>query len=522
MATKQSSALEIIEQQLTCAVCLDIYTNPKTLPCLHSFCQQCLERLPVNPQGNKRFIACPTCRTSAQLPEEPTAAEFPVAFQLNNLKEVYSLMKKATEPQQVKCDACTVANAANGYCKDCCKFLCMSCFDVHKAFDVMSNHKLSNLDEVATSASQLIPAKQEKAMNCSKHDDPLRIFCETCQELICRDCTVRIHRDHEYDTITDSYHKHCQVLETSLNPVNKLIDRVAITLTNLSNRKSEIKEHGDMVKQEIHLTAEEMIEKIRQSERQLTKEVETAVDSKLQVLSGQMKSAEMSLSRLKDCKEFVEQSLEMGNSQQVLMSKKQMMECISHVTKEINVEEYNPIEKADVQLIKNNKQKLSIGNIVFFSSTALQQCKVKKIDRRHQITCEKERVSFPLSLESPNSSLLTVPLLSLSCSVVSTDNTPINTTVTSTEHPGIYRIHCSPVMNGPHQVNVQVNNVQLKSTSLVIPFNPYFAKHTSICTIAQGKIFEYNSWKFDVKWPFYNKNTSIENYVPTLSYSKRV
>ena len=474
MATKQSSALEIIEQQLTCAVCLDIYTNPKTLPCLHSFCQQCL---PVNPQGNKRFIACPTCRTSVQLPEEPTAAEFPVAFHLNNLKEVYSLMKKATEPQQVKCDTCTVANA-NGYCKDCCKFLCMSCFDVHKTFDVMSNHMLSNLHEVATSASQLIPAKQEKAVNCSNHDDPLRIFCETCQELICHDCTVHIHRDHEYDTITDSYHKHHQVLETSLNPVNKLIDRVAIALTDLDNRKSEIKEQGDIVKQEIHLTAEEMIEKIRQSERQLTREVETAVDSKLQVLSGQMKSAELSLSRLKDCKEFVEQSLEMGSRQQVLMSKKQMMERMSHVTKEINVEEYNPIEKADIQLIKNNKMELSIGNISY--TTAL---KVKKINR-NQITCEKERVSFPLSLELPDSSLLTVPLLSsLSCSVVSTDNTPINTTVITTDHPGVYRIHCSPIMNGPHQVNVQVNSVQLESTSLVIPFNPYLAKHTSIRTI---------------------------------------
>ena len=161
------------------------------------------------------------------------------------------------------------------------------------------------------------------------------------------------------------------------------------------------------------------------------------------------------------------------------MSKKQMMERMSHVTKEINVEEYNPIEKADIQLIKNNKMELSIGDIVY--TTTLQQCKVKKIDHC-QITCEKERVSFPLSLELPNSSsLLTVPLSSLSCSVVSTDNTPINTTVTTTDHPGVYRIHCSPVMNGPHQVNVQVNNVQLESTSLVIPFNPYLAKHFNTC-----------------------------------------
>ena len=381
----------------------------------------------------------------------------------------------------VTCDVCTVANA-NGYCKDCNQFLCQSCHDTHKKFGAFTNHQLTSLDEVATSASQLIHGKQEKAMNCSKHDDPLRIFCETCEEVICRDCTVADHRYHNCTPIKDSYDKHHKELETSLNPVKKMMDDIVNVLTTLTKRENEVKEQGDMVKQEIHVTVEETIEKLRQSERQLTREVETATDSKLQVLSGQKKSAEMSLSRLKDCKEFVEKSLTTGSQQQVLMSKKQMMERMSHVTKEIIVEEYNPIEKADIQLIKNNKMELSIGNIVCTPALQLQQCKVKKIDRC-QITYEKERVSFPLSLELPNSSLLTVPLSSLSCSVVSADNAPINTTVTTTEHPGVYRIHCSPVVNGPHQVNVQVNNVQLESTSLVIPFNPYLAKHTSIHTI---------------------------------------
>ena len=475
MATKPSlpSALKELEQQLTCPVCLDIYTNPKSLPCLHSFCQHCLEGLPVNPQGNKYYIKCPTCRTSTELPEPTGPATFPVAFHINNLKEVYSLMKKVNEPQQVTCDVCTVANA-NGYCKDCNQFLCQNCHDTHKKFGAFTNHQLTSLDELATSASQLIHVKQEKAMNCSKHDRSFKIFCETCEELICRDCTIGDHKNHDCTPIKDSYDKHCQELETSLNPVKKMIDDIVNVLTALTKREDEVKEQGDMVKQEINVMVEKMIEKLRQSERQLTREVEIAVDSKLQVLSCQKKSAEMSLSQLKDCIEFVEQSLKTGSNQQVLVSKKQMMEHTSHVTKEINVEEYIPIEKADIQLIKNDKMELSIGDIVY---TALQQCKVKKIDRC-QITCEKERFSFPLELP-----FFIVPLSLLTCSVVSTDNTPINTTVTTTEHPGVYRIHCSPVMNGPHQVNVQVNNVQLESTSLVIPFNPYLAKHTSIRTI---------------------------------------
>ena len=481
MTTKPTlpSALKELEQQLTCPVCLDIYTNPKSLHCLHSFCQHCLEGLPVNPQGNKYYIKCPTCRTSTELPEPTGPAAFPVAFHINSLKEVYSLMKKVTEPQQVTCDVCTVANA-NGYCKDCNQFLCQSCHDTHKKFGAFTNHQLTSLDEVATSASQLIHGKQEKAMNCSKHDRSFKIFCETCEELICRDCTIGDHKNHDCTPIKDSYDKHRQELETSLNPVKKIMDDIINVLTALTKRENEVKEQRDMVKQEIHVMVKKMIEKLQQSERQLTREVETATDSKLQVLSDQKESAEMSLSRLKDCKEFVEQSLKTGSHQQVLMSKKQMMECMSHVTKEINVEEYNPIEKADIQLIKNNKMELSIGDIVY---TSLQQCKVKKIDR-HQITCKKGTVSFPLSLELPNSSLLTVPLLSLRCSVCTLcDNTPINTTVTTTDHPGVYRIHFSPVMNGPHQVNVQVNNVQLESTSLVIPFNPYLAKHTSTRTI---------------------------------------
>ena len=35
------------DEELSCGVCLDQYTNPKTLPCHHSFCLKCIEKLPV-------------------------------------------------------------------------------------------------------------------------------------------------------------------------------------------------------------------------------------------------------------------------------------------------------------------------------------------------------------------------------------------------------------------------------------------------------------------------------------------
>ena len=99
-----------------------------------------------------------------------------------------------------------------------------------------------SLDEVATSASQLIHGKQVKAMNCSKHDDQLRIFCETCQELICRNCTIGDHKNHDCTPIKDSYDKRHQELETSLNPVKKMMDDIINVLTALTKRENEVKE----------------------------------------------------------------------------------------------------------------------------------------------------------------------------------------------------------------------------------------------------------------------------------------
>ena len=483
--SNSSTALKKLEEQLTCAICLDLYTNPKTLPCLHSFCQQCLECLPLDPQGDNYFISCPTCRHRTQLPQPAGAVDFLVAFQINNLKEVYNLMIKVAGHQQVICDNCTTTNAA-GYCKECAKFLCPECITVHNNWAPIADHKIASLDEIATSASKMLPEKQEK--KCSTHNEPLKIFCGTCEELICHDCTVRIHRDHDYDLVSDCYPKCYQKLETSMKSVSDKVSAVTDVLTALINRENEIKEQGEVVKEEIHVMVEEMIYVLRQSEQQLTREVDTVTGSKLQVLSEHKKSVEIILSQLKDCQEFVKEGLEIGSPQEMVSSTKQMMEYTSHVTAQVNIEEFNPREKADVHFKKDSNivnTLCHIGDIVFFSPTVLQQCKVKKIDCQH-ITMNNKTVSFPLSIQFCDSSLLTVPLSSLSCSVVPVGvTTPITATVTTTTHPGVYTIHCSPVNNGHHQVNVQVNDVQVDSISLVIPFNPYLDNISLVSTITE-------------------------------------
>ena len=428
MAVKPSSGLLKLEEQLTCPVCLDLYTNPKTLPCLHSFCQECLEGLPQEREarGDTYYLSCPTCRQHTKVPREGVGA-FHVAFTLNNLKEItQSLKNKASDPQQV---------------------------------------------------------------TCNDHDKPLDGFCETCEMVICFHCAIRTHKDHKHDLVSDCYPKHYQMLHDGLKPVKGKKEALKKVLSDLAEREGGIRERGERVLEEINGMVEEMIGILRQSERKLTEQVKRVTDAKLEMLSRQTKSVQTSLSLLEGFEDYVEQSLKTGTHQQVLSSKKQMMEYISEVSTQINVEELHPIEKDDLRLIKESAETLkSLHHIGTVSYTALQDCKVKIFEVEKNLK-EKE-FSFSLSMEAP---LMSVPVSSLRCNLVPVGkgDEPIHTTVTTTgTHPGVYSVtlqHCDPSTHSTHTVKVQVYDVELEDTSLFIPFNPYLDNITPVRTITELK-----------------------------------
>ncbi|XP_011406384.1 PREDICTED: E3 ubiquitin-protein ligase TRIM71-like [Amphimedon queenslandica] len=192
----------------------------------------------------------------------------------------------------------------------------------------------------------------------------------------------------------------------------------------------------------------------------------------------------MSLTLLEDVENDVEQSLQTDSLQQVLMSKRQMMERMSRlnkVTAQINVEELHIKEKADFVLSKGIISLHHIGDIIS-GTTALQQCRVKEINHF------SEAVSFSLSIEAPDSTLLLVPLPSLRCSLVpvSKGDQPIHTIVTTTStDPGVYRIQCNPSIHGAYTVKVQVYDIQLEDTLLTVPFDPYLDNITPVHTITE-------------------------------------
>ena len=80
-------------------------------------------------------------------------------------------------------------------------------------------------------------------MICIDHIEPLKVYYETCQQLICRNCMSSqcVNHNHLYKSIIESYPDHCQKMEANLTAVKKKLMHQWLTLI-LDRRKLQSRE----------------------------------------------------------------------------------------------------------------------------------------------------------------------------------------------------------------------------------------------------------------------------------------
>ena len=442
-----SAALDDLHHHLTCAVCLSQYDSPKTLPCLHFFCLKCIQQLPVDLQKEKYVIVCPTCRKTAHLPDNGPA-NLPTAFLINNLKDIQEKLKKATESssrdKQISCDNCE-GRRATRYCKQCAFGFCEKCLGIHNGLRANANHQIIGINTGSSIRPGLLT-------NCTDHNKPHEIFCETCQELICRDCTIRRHKDHDYDLITDSFPKHQQDIKITLGAVLDKIIALRHVLTALTTREEGIMKQRDERMKEIRHLIERIVESAQRCGEQLVEEVGKVAEGKLQLLGQQKVEAETALMQLKSCKEFVEKGLEVGSPQQILSEKQTLIEGMEAVSNHIDPAVFEPVEEANITFAENKmavESCRSLGMLKYSFSPI----------KGNLITSDSSGsiVTVTFGLQTKLGSPCKIPQsLPLTCHLIPPDTSQAVVCDIEETEVGKYAVSFAPSARGVHQLKLQV------------------------------------------------------------------
>ena len=116
------SLLKDLKKHVTCSICLDTYTKPKTIACLHTFCCECLERHALTSQ-KQGFYRCPECQAQIGIPEGKRFDNLPSSFLHNSLLSLLAV-RRSGEGSEISCSTCQKKSAEINYCFDCEKFMC--------------------------------------------------------------------------------------------------------------------------------------------------------------------------------------------------------------------------------------------------------------------------------------------------------------------------------------------------------------------------------------------------------------
>ena len=223
-----------------CAIHLGLLQQPKLLPCGHSFCLDCLQKIHSTEVTKSLYpndeVRCPTCTLQHQLPAGGIP-KLPVDFKSNRLietikqetqkldaaaKSLHTLALEANDDLNL-CTICkeegqSVSGAQ--YCITCSNVMCDKCLAIHDR--EMKQHVK-------------VPLEYEKVI-CESHKTRfVNRYCLQCSTPICMICIMRGHNQHEsVEFIRSDPTKHEQI--------QALRDRLTQTEDSLQTKLKTITE----------------------------------------------------------------------------------------------------------------------------------------------------------------------------------------------------------------------------------------------------------------------------------------
>ena len=332
---------------LTCPICYQLFNNPKYLPCHHSYCEQCLEKMQVQ---NK--IICPECRKEATVPAGGVK-DLPNNFFINRMVDELVLKHKVEGEEEVKCDECDEDEPVVAYCPDCNMFFCQTCNESHKRSKRFRGHGIVPLTELRSNKDAQLQAKV-KIPVCKDHNYELNHYCETCDKLVCLYCTVKEHNGHNHDTVNNMATKHRNELKDVTAPVDEMIRDLSEAHDNIDKMKKKIRRQGDEVDKKIDQHYNELIQKLMKQKEQVKQQVHDAVSQKEKALTVQLEEVEYAQAEVLSMKELKD-AIENSSDQEALSAKKQVIDRMQQITDKFNKLNTDPLQSATMEFVPSKE-----------------------------------------------------------------------------------------------------------------------------------------------------------------------
>ena len=304
--------LDNIYEHVCCPVCTNRFTNPKLLPCLHSFCLYCLQRIQAT-SGVRDTILCPECRRNYTIPGNGDLDTLPTNFRLNSLLDALPVTECKTSG--VKCGNCDKTRQQSAYCFTCCSFWCDDCLPFHNGIRTNKEHHVLALKDFRDEDFENI-LKQPPF--CAKHEKKLEFFCQLCKTTICYSCAVTDHDGHEKIVLEDAAKERKLRIVRALEFKKRKVQNKGKRITTLGENCIQVQEEAARIKSDIQKFTNNLIAAIEAKMNEIFQEVEVKAKQCLEHLGEKRREIEEEMKKDQTAIEKSEMILKRSTSAQIM------------------------------------------------------------------------------------------------------------------------------------------------------------------------------------------------------------
>ena len=317
-----------LREEVSCSVCSDLFTDPKHLSCLHSFCLKCLNRW-YETCGGGEAIKCPKCQTLSRVPASGDLKDLPTSFYLNGLIDVLAI--KECKNTQVTCENCDNKSSEASYCFQCCIFYCGECLIGHNIMRDKKEHRVLAVKEFQDRDYEDVLKRPVFCSRQGHQKEELKLFCKECETAVCQTCVMLDHKVHKLTLIEEEAANQRLEIKTVIETQRHNLDEKMNVVAKLDEDYTKVIQQNETLKGDVQRFADGLIKTIQAKMQNVIDAMENQTKKSLERLTAKRGEIQQQINVIESSLKEADKLLKRSTTTEVVQLKKTLQTIFQKV-----------------------------------------------------------------------------------------------------------------------------------------------------------------------------------------------
>ena len=349
-----------LHDEVCCSVCMLTFTDPKQLPCLHSFCLHCLNGLVRTSDFNGPFLTCPQCNKRLKIPGSGSPSELPSNLRINSLLNILAIKecKTKTAEVKVKCENCDKRSDKTSYCFQCYSFWCEECIIGHNIIRANKEHRTLALNDFQDQDIEDLLRRPAFCHEEYHEKEQMKFFCKDCEVAICNTCVLTLHDNHSKMLLQEAKNARKTKINSVIKSLNETAQDGRREAEKFDLKSTEIQMKVADVKGKVQTKVDQIIATIEARKQDILNAVRSQASISLEPLTKEKAEVENRVKKLDSAIEQTEFLMKQNFSTEILG----FNETFHTILNEDNTQPNSDAEFVPLLSLSKNENLISVLN----------------------------------------------------------------------------------------------------------------------------------------------------------------